>query len=75
MAICDLGTGAGHLELAMESLRVARAEAMAQWDDQTHRRFQEEYLVPLEATFTRALDAIHRLALVVAKAERECGPD
>ena len=73
MPVCDLATGAAHLELAMESLQMAKSEAMAQWDDQTHRRFQEEYLVPLEAKFRRALDAIHRLAQVVAKAERECG--
>ena len=75
MAVCDLATGAAHLELAMESLQMAKTEATAQWDDQTHRRFQEEYLVPLEAKVRRALDAIHRLAQVVAKAERECGSD
>lgn len=59
----------------MESLQTTRTETMMQWDDETNRKFQEEYLAPLEPRVKRALDAVHRLALLLARAERECGPD
>ena len=75
MRIWDLHTGASNLEEAMESLQTTRTETMMQWDDETNRKFQEEYLAPLEPRVKRALDAVHRLALLLARAERECGPD
>lgn len=56
----------------MESLQAARLETTAQWDDETNRKLQEEYLLPLEPKVRRALDAISRLAVVLANAEREC---
>lgn len=71
----DLTTGAAKLELAGESLRKAMIEATTHWDDQTNRNFQEKYLEPMRPKLRRAIDAVHRLQLVLAKAERECGSD
>ena len=73
MKTWDLTAGAGQLEEAIELLQRARANALEQWNDETNRKFQETYLVPLEPRLRRALDAIHRLAQVLDAAERECG--
>lgn len=70
----DLHTGAAGLEAAMDSLQAARNETTAQWDDETNRKFQEDHLAPLEPNVRRALDAIARLALLLDRAARECGP-
>jgi len=69
---CDPTVSAAKLELAMEALHNARIQAASEWDDQMHRRFEEQYLVPLEAKVRRALDAIHHLAEALSKAERDC---
>jgi hypothetical protein len=68
----DLHSGASKLDLALESLRLADAEATHHWDDITHQEFQEKYLEPLEPRLKRAAEAVQRLAEVVARAQREC---
>jgi len=75
MRTWDLATPAGKLELAMEALRKAEAEAAARWNDDPSRQFQERFIRPLEPKFRRAVDAIRHLAEVLAQAERECDPD
>ncbi len=75
MRTWDLNTGAANLEMAMASLQAACADASEQWTDQTNRDFQKDYLAPLDPKFRRALDAVHRLAQVLTRAERDCGPD
>lgn len=57
----------------MKTLQAVRSETAELWDDDTHRKFEEEYLVPLDPRVRRVLDAIHRLAEVMARAERDCG--
>lgn len=68
----ELSGGAARLELALEDLRAARAEAARSWHDATSRKFDETYLLPLDPRVRRALDAIHRLADVLSQAKREC---
>jgi hypothetical protein len=65
-------SAAAKLEMAMEALQHARASALAQWDDDQSRQFDEQFLAPLETKVRRALDAIHHLAEALSKAEREC---
>lgn len=72
MKIWDLTTGTARLELAMEALRKARYEAAEQWNDVARQRFEAEYLSPMEPRLRRALDGIHRLQELLAKAQREC---
>ncbi len=72
MKTWDLNSGAGKIELAMEVFQRAWRDAKTHWNDETSRKFQEEYLVPLEPKVKRALDGIHRLSEVLANAEREC---
>ena len=57
----------------MQSLLAASAEAQQYWNDPAQRKFQETYLLPLEPKVHSVLDAIHRLAEVLAEAERYCG--
>ncbi len=72
MKTWDLTSGSAKIELALEVLQRAWRDAAEHWDDETSRKFQEEYLVPLEPKVKRALDGIHRLTEIFANAEREC---
>lgn len=74
MKVGDLSGGAAKLEQAMDTLRNARHDAAERWDDETFRQFDQRYFEPLEARYRRALDAIRRLAQVLDRAQRECGP-
>ncbi len=71
----DLNSSAARLELALETLQKANAAAAAQWNDPANEHFQDKYYRPLEPKARRALDAIQRLAELLRKAERECGPE
>jgi hypothetical protein len=71
----DLTAGSTRLSLAWETLQRANAAAAAQWNDATNQHFQDQYYRPLEPKVRHALAAIHRLAEILRKAERECGPD
>jgi hypothetical protein len=73
MKTCDLSAGAAKLELALESLHAADAEANQYWSDEAHRKFRETYVAALEPKVRRLLDAVQRLAEVLAAAERQCG--
>ena len=68
----DLISPAVKIDDAMRKLKAIRAEVDAQWDDQTSRKFQETYLVPLEAKVKRVLDAAKRFSEITTKAERAC---
>jgi uncharacterized protein YukE len=69
---CDPTMIAAKLEMALEALNHARSQVASQWDDSTHRSFDEQFLVPVEPKVKRALEAIRHLAESIAKAEREC---
>ena len=71
----DLTAGSTRLSMAWESLRKSNAAAAALWNDAANLHFQDQYYRPLEPKVRHALDAIHRLAEVLRKAERECGPE
>jgi hypothetical protein len=71
----DLSSGAAKLDQALKSLQAAGLEVGESWDDQTYQRFVETYLRPLEPRVKNMLTAVHRLAEVLAGAERQCGDD
>ncbi len=72
MKVWDLGSDAAKLDRAVQMLRRARADALEHWDDQTHHKFQENHLEPVEQIVRTTLDVIHRLEQVLSKAQREC---
>jgi hypothetical protein len=69
----DLSAGTAKLELAMDTLKKTTRQTEDRWDDETFRSFVKTHLEPLEPRVQRAVEAIHRVAQVLARAERECG--
>jgi len=69
----DFNSGASKLVLALQSLQAAETEAQQYWSDEAHGKFHETYLAPLEPKVRSLLDSVHRLAEVLAGADRECG--
>ena len=68
----DLTAGAAKLEMALKTLQHASAEIGESWDDATNERFQENYVAPIEPRVRTLLDALNRLAELLANAERQC---
>jgi hypothetical protein len=71
----DVYADAAKLELALKTFRTTFAAVDPQWVDSASREFQETHLAPLEPTVKNMLDAIGRLAEVLAAAERQCGDE
>ncbi len=69
---CDPNNIAAKLGLAMDTFKKSKIEIDAQWEDDAKHAFDEEFLVPLEPKVRRALEAIHHLADMLHKAERDC---
>jgi hypothetical protein len=68
----DLAAGTAKMEMAYKQLQAASEEIAESWDDETNRRFVENYLEPVEPRLKVFLDSIHRLAEVLVNAERQC---
>lgn len=69
---CDPDGIAARIELALDTFKKAKIEIDAQWDDEARRAFDDSFLVPMEPKVRRALEAIHHLADLLHKAERDC---
>jgi hypothetical protein len=72
MRVADLHTGAARLHEALELLEDAWGAAKVHWDDGTSQNFQENHLDPIVPKIRATLDAVNRLAEVLARAQREC---
>jgi uncharacterized protein YukE len=70
----DLHAGAGKLEQALKLFRTTFTSVEQQWTDAARREFQETYVAPMEPNVSNFLDAVSRLAEVLAAAERDCNP-
>jgi hypothetical protein len=68
----DLSSGPAKLEMSLKSLEAASVSLSESWNDETHRRFAETYVVGPQAPLKVLLDSIHRLADVLNTAERQC---
>jgi hypothetical protein len=71
MRICDLHTGAMRLTRSAKALREQWGETSEYWKDKNHDDFDAKHIQPLAPEVTLMLAAIHRLADVLAQAERE----
>jgi hypothetical protein len=60
--------------MANEAIQMARSQVAERWNDVARRRFDENYLDPMEPKLVRAMHAIKRLQEILAEAERSCGP-
>jgi hypothetical protein len=70
MRIGDLSTSTAKLKMGTDSLRNAWLDVQEQWDDAAARRYAEVYLDPLVPLCKSAMEAMNRLAMVFAEAER-----
>ena len=72
MRIADLTSGAAKLNKSVKTLQEAWVDVADHWDDENSRSFVENHLEPIGPQIKMALDALNRVADVVARAEREC---
>ena len=71
----DIVGAAAKLELALKTFRTTFAAVDPQWTDAARRDFEETHLAPMEPNVRNMLEAIARLAAVLAAAERQCGSE
>ena len=71
----DVNAGAAKLEMALKTFRTTFAAVDPQWTDAARREFQETHLAPMEPNVKNMVEAIARLAEVLAAAERQCSDD
>jgi len=67
----DLSSGASKMALAMKQLNLKWEAARETWDDATARAFHKEHIEPLPPRVKETLEAIGRLAEVLARATRD----
>jgi hypothetical protein len=72
MRIADLTSGAAKIATAYKTLRVHWEDTKEHWHDDNRRRFEENFIDPLEPQIASALDAISALAEILNHAQREC---
>ena len=75
MKTFDVNAGAAKLEMALKTFHTTFAAVDPQWTDAARREFQETHLAPMEPNVKNMVDAIARLAEVLAAAERQCSDD
>ena len=71
----DVNASAAKIDLALKTFRTTFAAGDPQWTDVARRDFQATYLAPMDQKVKGMVQAITRLAEVLAGAERQCGSD
>ncbi len=72
MRVFDLNSGTGKLRHALLRLEQMRSEIEPRWQDPAGHAFLTEQVDPLAPKIRATLDALHHLAEVFARAERDC---
>lgn len=67
--------GRTRLQGAHKDLRLRWEKARSDWDDPVSREFQEQHIEPLQRHVKNAVDAIDRIAELLARARRDCEPE
>ena len=71
MKIGDLSSGASKIALALKHIDIKWESAKESWNDVTSKAFHKEHLEPLPPSVKETLEAIGRLAEVLARASRD----
>ena len=66
MKIGDLSSGASKIALALKHIDIKWESAKESWNDGTSKAFHKEHLEPLPPSVKETLEAIGRLAEVLA---------
>ena len=64
--------GGGRLGKAMKELLIQWEETKQVWDDPVSRRFEQQYLTPLQMDLKTAIAAMGQMALVLDNIRRDC---
>ncbi len=72
MRVSDLSTGISKLNASMQALSHTWHEVNEQWQDATAKEFEERYLAELEPAVKTTIEAMNRMANLLAKVERDC---
>ena len=71
MRVGDLSSGASKLALALKQLDLKWESAKETWNDATSKAFHKEHIEPLLPDVKQTLEAVGRLAEVLARAARD----
>ena len=67
----DLSSGAAKMALAPKQLDIKWESAKESWNDSTSKAFHKEHIDPLMPDVKQTLEAVGRLAEVLARAARD----
>ena len=67
----DLSSGAATMALALKQLDIKWESAKESWNDSTSKAFHKEHIDPLMPDVKQTLEAVGRLAEVLARAARD----
>ena len=74
MRISDLSTGISKLNASIQTLSNAWHEVQEQWRDATAKEFEQRYLEELKPAVKTSIEAMNRMANLLATVERDCEP-
>jgi len=75
MKVADLSGGAAKLALSLKQLGIKWESAKETWNDGTSKKFHKDNIEPLMPAVKETLEAIGRLAEVLARAVRDVSDD
>jgi hypothetical protein len=67
----DLSSGAAKMALSLKQLDIKWESAKETWNDATSKAFHKEHIEPLMPDVKQTLEAVGRLAEVLARAARD----
>lgn len=67
----DLSSGAAKMALSLKQLDIKWESAKESWNDATSKAFHKEHIEPLMPDVKQTLEAVGRLAEVLARAARD----
>ena len=68
----DFISPAARLEDALKQLEATWMATKDSWNDPISQKVEDDFLVPLHGQVRSMLDAVHKMALVMRKAEQDC---
>jgi hypothetical protein len=71
----SLSVAKANLMDALKTLRIRLQKAANDWDDDTRKQFEEEFIAPLDAKIQAAAKGLDHVSDLIAAARRDCGDD
>jgi len=69
----SLNVAKANLMDALKTLRARWEKAGADWDDDTRRQFQQDFIDPLDTKILAAAKGLDHVSDLIAAARRDCG--